>query len=657
MRSTALRSHSSRGLMLVFLAVLLPPAAALVWLGLQLLEQDRTFLAQREATRREAAADAIGRALTQSVAEAERWLTDGDVPEGAVRVTISQALPRVVSVYPTGRTYWVPEASALQEAAADIFADAERAEYRGVGDRGRSTYAAGARSADASVRAGALLRLGRLHRREGRTDEALTAYARLAEHEAIGINGTPAELAARRAICDVLESAGRLVELRAQCAALETHLTSGRWLLDRAAWELAARDVERWTGRPPGSRERLALSAAVDWLVAREALHDLQGTDHRLVAADGVPMTILWRSGADGVRALALAPSLLDRWIAAARERREGAVLRVALVGDSAEHIAGDRVNEGPRITRSSVETRLPWTLVFAPVESDTVDAELANRRRLLAGGLVALVVLLIGGTYLLWRVIQRELAVVRLQSDFVAAVSHEFRTPLTSLRHIIELLQESDDIPAARRRSFYSTLGHSAERLHRLVESLLDFSRMEHGKRRWSMRQIHVAELTAGVVADFRREHPAAAVMLDVTSAENEIVDADSDALAHALWNLLDNAAKYSPAGGEIRVSVRPAGGGIEISVADQGLGIPSREHRDVFRKFVRGATAVKLGIKGTGLGLAMVAQTVQAHHGRIGIESAEGHGSTFTIWVPAIATERASEIASLAHAANPDR
>src|SRR5688572_18477473 len=109
MRSTALRSHSSRRLTLVFLAVLLPPAVALIWLGMQLLEQDRTFLAQREAVRREAAADAIARALAQSLADAERWMADDDVPEGAVRVTISGAVPRVIRLHPAGRTYWMPE--------------------------------------------------------------------------------------------------------------------------------------------------------------------------------------------------------------------------------------------------------------------------------------------------------------------------------------------------------------------------------------------------------------------------------------------------------------------------------------------------------------------------------------------------------------------
>jgi signal transduction histidine kinase len=244
-----------------------------------------------------------------------------------------------------------------------------------------------------------------------------------------------------------------------------------------------------------------------------------------------------------------------------------------------------------------------------------------------------------VGGTCLLWRVVQRELAVARLQTAFVAAVSHEFRTPLASLRHVMELLEEDDDIPRTRRLRFYQSLSRNTERLHRLVESLLDFSRMESGRKPYDMKAVDAAVFARDVVEDFRKEAEPRGYRVEFESEPDSAlaVRADRSSLVHALWNLLDNAVKYSPEPRPIRVSVRRHPRGIALSVQDHGIGVPPAERREIFRRFVRGESAGKLGIKGTGLGLAMVAHIVDAHRGTVELESEEGAGSTFRIVLPA--------------------
>jgi signal transduction histidine kinase len=234
--------------------------------------------------------------------------------------------------------------------------------------------------------------------------------------------------------------------------------------------------------------------------------------------------------------------------------------------------------------------------------------------------------------------VVRQELEVARLKTDFVAAVSHEFRTPLTSLRHVTELLEESDDMPLARRRSFYEALGRNTERLQRLVESLLDFARMESGRKPYQVRPADVGDLVAQVVADFRQEATSRGfdVHLDIASPPAVQPMLDPAALTNAVWNLLDNAVKYSPGRHVIQVTVRSDPAGLAISVRDRGLGIPVRERQQIFQRFVRGAKAAELGIKGTGLGLAMVAHIVRAHGGRMELESEVGVGSTFTMVLP---------------------
>jgi two-component system phosphate regulon sensor histidine kinase PhoR len=262
---------------------------------------------------------------------------------------------------------------------------------------------------------------------------------------------------------------------------------------------------------------------------------------------------------------------------------------------------------------------------------------DLEWRRRLLLAGLAAILLLLGGGSVFLWRVVQRELAVARLQTEFVAAVSHEFRTPLTSMQHVTELLDEDDDMSRDRRRSFYGVLARNTERLRQLVESLLDFARMESGRKPYDLQPLDAGTIVDRVVSDFRGHADQRPITLEVDRTGGDLtVRADATALAHALWNLLDNAVKYSPDGGAVDVSMSRQGAGVSIAVRDRGLGIPQSEQRDIFERFVRGRQATTLGIAGTGLGLAMVAHIVAAHDGRVEVDSEEGAGSTFRIVLP---------------------
>ncbi|HTG74454.1 MAG TPA: HAMP domain-containing sensor histidine kinase, partial [Terriglobia bacterium] len=227
--------------------------------------------------------------------------------------------------------------------------------------------------------------------------------------------------------------------------------------------------------------------------------------------------------------------------------------------------------------------------------------------------------------------------AVAQLQSDFVSAVSHEFRTPLTSLKQFTDLLNESDELPSEERRTFYQAQSRATQRLQRLVESLLDFARIEAGVRRDRRQDLQTAQFIREVVEEFRQEVPAKTFTFDSEIDDGcGVVNADAEALARAIWNLLDNAVKYSGASRNIRVLAAAENGSVAISVRDCGLGIPQHEQNEIFRKFVRGAEARTRGIKGTGIGLAMVQHIVRDHGGAMRLESTPGVGSTFTILLP---------------------
>jgi signal transduction histidine kinase len=232
-------------------------------------------------------------------------------------------------------------------------------------------------------------------------------------------------------------------------------------------------------------------------------------------------------------------------------------------------------------------------------------------------------------------------MALARLQSDFVAAVSHEFRTPLTALRQFNALLEEAGELAPQTQRNYHAAQTRATERLHRLVESLLDFGRMEAGKRQYALERLDAALLVRDVVEEFQQEHERDGFVLRCTIGEGDhVVDADPEALARALWNLLDNAVKYSGNCQDVEVTVRCLHNRVAIAVRDRGIGIPAEEQERIFEKFSRGAAATARHIKGTGIGLAMVQHIAQAHGGTVGVESVENAGSTFTMWLPALET-----------------
>jgi signal transduction histidine kinase len=244
--------------------------------------------------------------------------------------------------------------------------------------------------------------------------------------------------------------------------------------------------------------------------------------------------------------------------------------------------------------------------------------------------------VVLTGGYFTL-RAISRELAAARLKSDFVSAVSHEFRTPLTALCQLAESFAQGRVADEAQRRQYYDLLLREARRLRRLVEGLLDFGRMEGGVREYRSEPLDAAELVRDTAADFQQEVAAQGYRLELSGAEGGLrLRGDEEALRRALWNLLDNAVKYSPESFTVWVDLSRQGHDLFLRVRDQGLGIAEEERAQVFRKFVRGASSQAAGVKGTGIGLSMVDHIVRGHRGRVTVESGPGLGSTFTVVLP---------------------
>jgi signal transduction histidine kinase len=187
------------------------------------------------------------------------------------------------------------------------------------------------------------------------------------------------------------------------------------------------------------------------------------------------------------------------------------------------------------------------------------------------------------------------------------------------------------------RRHRYYGLLRRESERLQRLVEGLLDFKRMESHAAEYRFETLDPGSLVRHVAEEFTLGADARASRLSVLVAPGlPAVRCDREAFTRALWNLLDNAAKYAPEESPIAIEVANSDGQVVVQVRDEGPGIPADEQAQIFRKFVRGSAARSSGAKGTGLGLAMVSHIMKAHRGQITVASRPGAGSTFSLVLP---------------------
>lgn len=650
-----------RRLLALFFFVTLAPAAGLVWLGWELLEQDRELEAQRMTERREFTADRIVGALQQEISAVRRALADPSRRLGlaAEDSVVAVLRPDGLDVHPASRLLYHPVVPPEPEAPDRPFQTAERYEFREK-DFSRAVDAlrklAGA--GDPAVRAGAYLRLGRIYRKTGQTDRALEAYDALARIGEVRIADVPAELAARSARCSVLAQIGRLEDLRNEALALSEGLAGGRWRITKPAFELHAAQAGAWLDSPPpspppppppahGPDDLLALSEAVErlwerWRAAKTGgpalpefmIHGPAGRAYTMVTGPADPAG---PAVGDQAAVLVAGPEFTrHRWLAAAASSiLEAQRVDISLLdGDGNLLLGAPPPRPNPSSLRLPADTGLPWAVVVSGREAPGDSAQLASRRRLLMSGLGLVLLLVLASSYFVARGVSRELAAARLKSDFVSAVSHEFRTPLATLRQLTENLADGRVGGEERRLEYFGAQLRATSRLSRLVERLLDFGRMEAGAFRTRPEPVAPGELVRSVVDEFESVAATSGHRIHLAVEPGlPSISADREALAQALWNLLDNAIKYSPGRPAVWIEVGREDNLLAIRVRDEGPGLPDEDRKGLFRKFVRGSAARETGVKGTGIGLAMVDHIVRAHGGRIRVDSAPGRGSTFTI------------------------
>jgi signal transduction histidine kinase len=248
---------------------------------------------------------------------------------------------------------------------------------------------------------------------------------------------------------------------------------------------------------------------------------------------------------------------------------------------------------------------------------------------------------LMMGGLLLAYRNVSREVALAKLKSDFVSNVSHELRTPLSLIRLYAETLELGRITTHDKKEEYYRIIRKESERLTALINNILDFSRIEAGRKEYDFRETDIAELVRNTLDAYRYQIEQQGFAFE-QSIDTSIpaVRVDREAIARALVNLVNNALKYSADEKFLGVKLYRANDSLKLEVVDRGIGITRREQSKIFEKFYRTGDPLVHNTKGSGLGLSLVRHITRAHGGEVEVESAPGKGSKFILTLPLAAT-----------------
>jgi len=243
----------------------------------------------------------------------------------------------------------------------------------------------------------------------------------------------------------------------------------------------------------------------------------------------------------------------------------------------------------------------------------------------------------ILGASFFTIWALSREWRLAELKSEFVADFSHELRRPLTSIRMFSEMLKDGRVPDEEKKGRYYGIITGESERLAHLANNILDFSRIERGRKIYDFKHGDITVVVRETVERFK------AYLVEKTrpvilNMERDIpgLKMDAHSISEALLNLLTNAAKYSPADKEITINLAGSGKNVVIEVMDRGIGIPPKEKKRIFNKFYRTSQKKVTETEGTGLGLALVRYIIQAHRGYVKVESEQGKGSKFSLVIP---------------------
>jgi signal transduction histidine kinase len=522
-------------------------------------------------------------------------------------------------------------------------------------------------------------RIGRCYKKSGAYSDAVKAYQEILEDYAneMSFDGVPLAIIAQYQTGDIYLATDRCIEGVEILLDLYDGLLKSKWLLSRSQFHFylkKARDMletwipdvshleggkrltERWDGLRQLEVERsgrmntidnlrqkiIPLTGAKDYDYSEENsgifhhVSDIIGGEPYLISytlVDDRALGVLIDADAIATKSL---PSILSMI-----PSRKG--WHVQVTDESRNRLAGDDITHLgepiPQLTFSKGfdDGFPPWRVDVYQSDPGSLRRLFRLRRNVYIISVAMVILAIIFAGYWAIRSTAKELKLASLKSDFVSTVSHELRTPLTSIRYLAELLQRGRVDNEERKQEYYETIANESEQLSRLINNILDFSRIEAGMKEYQFSDTDMAELARDVASKFQQQAAQAGFTVK-SQVSDQIPEAsvDREAISQALFNLLDNALKYSGESREIFLSAWSDKDSVFLQIRDEGTGIREEEKEKVFEKFYRSEYLRDNSIRGSGIGLTLVAHIVKAHGGQVLLESNPGKGTKVVIELP---------------------
>lgn len=528
------------------------------------------------------------------------------------------------------------------------------------------------------TKADLLMRQARVYARMGKLAQAVKTFEVVAKRYRNSRlpGGLPSGLAARLELVRLTLRGGNSTLAGSRLSELYQDLLSGFWSLNRSQFRFVRNKIESLAFefsepvRPVDSdtyRMIEALGRRADSLVfrtdyllevsaaalsiildsTRVAIDSVVSRRRLIVAANGkrtmltIAIAAEHRSDADAaVGAIIdqdkLATTVLPRLTESLSLGDNTALM---IKSENKATVYGASPPAGSRLTTAiPFEGRFPsWTVEIYQIDPHFFESLITGRQSFYIYALITVMLAMIFGAIMTTRMMSRELELARMKSDFVSTVSHEFRSPLTSIRQLAEMLQSGRVLSDERRKRYYDVILEQSERLSLMVGNILDLARIDEQRFNLEYEQVDMKQLLNSIVVRARQQGGEEEIPIGLNIDDNlPPVFVDPGAITHIMTNLIDNAIKYSSERPKVTIAAHADHHNIVITVEDQGVGIPKGETEKVFERFYRTGDEFTRKVKGSGLGLALVRELVYAHGGTIKLSSEPHKGSTFTIRLP---------------------
>ncbi len=533
---------------------------------------------------------------------------------------------------------------------------------------------------DDSSRGLILNRLARCYLKSGNLDQALNAYNTILDNHSLELSadGVPLGVIASFQIGNITlknepEKAGQVI------LEFYTRLISSEWSLDKAqfqfyrnvirnmseTWKSESKAVDenrdfqnRWDELEKQADAKLQILTADENLIekivplvqARLLEFDserqefsrfseiIDGTLFLITAATVQKDTVLGIRIDNAVLIQDRLPMIQDRipvpedWLVQIVDS-DGRVI------SGEEALSSGKADSGSAFALGFDQDFPPWQIRIFQKYPQSVDRQFNLRRNVYILIVAVVIAVLFLGGFMAIRSMAKEVELARLKSEFVSTVSHEFRTPLMSIRYLSEMLDGGRVKEEDKKRIYYSKINKESERLSRLIENMLDFSKIEAGIKEYKFEDVSVKEMVEEVSTRFKQYMAGKKMTLDYEIQDDlPVVHADKEAISRALFNLLDNAVKYSENNPVIHLRASHQGETVFLEVQDAGAGISKDDQKKVFQKFYRSSHPASKSIEGSGIGLTLVDHIVKAHGGQVTMESDLDQGTRVTIELPVL-------------------